>query len=118
MGSILWNHKIVLQINRGGIIYIYKRTLAQTETQSLTYGGVVCLIWYVGFGVLVDGLTDVPTLFMCGSLCRVFDQCVFLFRISCVKRGTIPQSIHGTAHQVMGTRLVPYAYLCVIGLWM
>jgi len=71
------------EINIWGIIYIYTRTPAQTETQSLTYGCVVCLIWYVGFGVFRYGLTDVPTLFMCGSLCWFFDQCVFLFRCSC-----------------------------------
>jgi hypothetical protein len=62
----------LLEINIWGIIYIYTRTRAQTETQSLTYGGSAHLIWYVGFGVLVDALTDAPTLWTCGSLCRVF----------------------------------------------
>ena len=62
----------MLEIIGGGIIYIYTRTRAQTETQSLTYGGSAHLIWYVGFGVLVDGLTDVPTLWVCVGLYRVF----------------------------------------------
>ena len=60
------------EINIWGIIYIYTRTRAQTETQSLTYGGSAHLIWCVGFGVLVDGLTTAPTLWTCDSLCRVF----------------------------------------------
>ena len=60
------------EINIWGIIYIYKRARAQTETQSLTYGGAAYLIWYVGFGVFRHGLTDVPTLWTCGSLCRGF----------------------------------------------
>ena len=65
-------HKLVLEIIGGGIIYIYTRTRAQTETQSSRYGGSAHLIWYVGFGVFRYGLTDVPTLWVCVGLYRVF----------------------------------------------
>jgi hypothetical protein len=58
--------KLVLQINGGGIIYIYTRTPAQTETQSLTYGGSAHLIWHVGFGVF-GGRTNDSTYFV--NLC-------------------------------------------------
>jgi hypothetical protein len=46
----------VLEINGGGIIYIYTRTPAQTETQSLTYGVARARFLTQIFGVFGDGL--------------------------------------------------------------
>lgn len=53
----------VSEISIWGIIYIYTRTRTKPETQSCTYGGVVHLIWYVGFGVFW-GRTNDSTYFM------------------------------------------------------
>ena len=94
-------HKLVLEINGGGIIYIYTRTRAQTETQSLTYGVARARFLTQIFGVLVDGLTAAPTLWTCGSLCRVFVCCW----LSLSKRGTItahilPPSPTGWVHDL------------------